>query len=135
MKIKRTKLSLALSISIITQISCNSSEITKDSVENFSIITFDSTTISLGPISDSEIVKRVIKFRNSSDVPLYIKGVKGTCGCTTISFPKDRIIGSDSIEFSFDPKGQDEHPAKSIFIYSNTIPEVTEIKFTATIKK
>ena len=57
---------------------------------------FESQLIDYGIIEHNSNGKREFKFTNTGDKSLIIKSVKGSCGCTVPTWPKEPITPEDS---------------------------------------
>lgn len=87
-------------------------------------ISLPSDTINCGQVVFKHPVKAEFKMKNSGDKPLLISDVKTSCGCTTVSYPKDAIAPGKTFSVSavYDAK-QLGHFQKEVGIYSNTSDE------------
>lgn len=83
-------------------------------------ISLPSDTINCGQVVYKHAVKTEFKMKNSGDKPLLISDVKTSCGCTTVSYPKDAIAPGKKFTVSavYDAK-QLGHFQKEVGIYSN----------------
>ena len=57
---------------------------------------FESQLIDYGIIEHNSNGKREFKFTNTGDKSLIIKSVKGSCGCTVPTWPKEPITPEES---------------------------------------
>lgn len=87
-------------------------------------ISLPSDTINCGQVVFKHPVKAEFKMKNSGDKPLLISDVKSSCGCTTVSYPKDAIAPGKTFSVSavYDAK-QLGHFQKEVGIYSNASDE------------
>lgn len=83
-------------------------------------ISLPSDTINCGQVVFKHPVKAEFKMKNRGDKPLLISDVKTSCGCTTVSYPKDAIAPGKKFTVSavYDAK-QLGHFQKEVGIYSN----------------
>lgn len=83
-------------------------------------ISLPSDTINCGQVVFKHPVKAEFKMKNRGDKPLLISDVKTSCGCTTVSYPKDAIAPGKKFTVSavYDAK-QMGHFQKEVGIYSN----------------
>ena len=84
------------------------------------IISTKNTTIDCKQVMFKHPVTAVFTLKNSGDKPLLINRIKTTCGCTSVSFPKNPVTAGASFEVSvtYDAK-QMGHFYKQIGIFSN----------------
>jgi hypothetical protein len=84
------------------------------------VMTFETTEIDYGTISQGADPLRRFKFKNTGTEPLVIKNARGSCGCTVPSFKKEPIAPGESseIEVRYDTQRIGEI-AKSVTIDTN----------------
>lgn len=108
---------LYFTVIIIFTFSCN-----KTNENNFAEIEYQKE-IDFGIINAKDTITKSFAIKNNSTVPLIIKNVKASCGCTLVKL-KDSIIErneSTSIVATYIPKKDDIGKiSKSIVIESNT---------------
>lgn len=63
-------------------------------------IAWDQTTYDFGSITQNVPAKATFKLTNNSDIPLLLKAVKPTCGCTVAAYDQDPILPGESTEIS-----------------------------------
>lgn len=61
-------------------------------------IQFDSESVDYGTIEINSEPFRTLKFTNAGDEPLVIKNVRGNCGCTVPTWPRDAIMPGQTEE-------------------------------------
>ena len=98
-KNKMKKLALLLFIGCIG-LSINAQEATKVSDPNAPKFKFETKTVDFGNIEQGSERVRVLSFTNIGKSPLIISNVKGSCGCTVPSVPKEPIMPGKSGEIT-----------------------------------
>ena len=99
-------------------------------------LTIDEPTFDFGEINDINLVFKTVTLTNTGDAELEIKGVKGTCGCTTGKLEKNQLEPgeSTSLKIQFLPATYDGEISKAIKVFSNDIDsKISTITFTATV--
>ena len=89
---------------------------------------FDSTTMSMGRISQGVLVERTFRFKNTGGNAVLITDVRATCGCTVgKSWPREPVPpgGTGEIQVSFDSEGREGLQEKTITVVANTRPSTT----------
>lgn len=83
-------------------------------------IEWDATTHDFGKIIQNKPAKAEFEFKNTSMVPLVIKSVKPSCGCTVADYPSEPIQPGNTakIAVSYNAKSPG-YFAKSITVNSN----------------
>ncbi len=94
---------------------------------NAPVFEFESKTINYGEIAHNSDGVKTLKFKNIGKSPLIISNVKGSCGCTVPSAPKEPIMpgneGEIKVKYATNRVGS---ISKTITIYSNaSTPTVT----------
>lgn len=91
--------------------------------------------VDFGTITEGDTVQRDFKFANAGEFPLIINNVSTSCGCTVPQWPRDPIGPGEtsSILVKFNSRGKMGPQAKTISIYANTDPAVTDITFKAVV--
>jgi hypothetical protein len=99
-------------------------------------IEWKETSIDMGEIALKKPVVVEFSFKNTGMVPIIIREVKPSCGCTVADFPKQPILsggeGKISVTYDADLSG---YFSKTISVYSNTEQAVTELFIKGTVKK
>ena len=62
------------------------------------VFEFESEVIDYGEIAANSDGNRVFKFKNVGKSPLIISNVKGSCGCTVPTYPKEPILPGETAE-------------------------------------
>jgi hypothetical protein len=86
------------------------------------ILTFINKEHDFGTFRESDgIVSYDFNFSNQGQIPLIIKEVKASCGCTTPSWPHEPILPgkTGSIRVSFNPKNRPGPFSKTVLVSSN----------------
>ena len=66
--------------------------------ENAPIFKFENEVVDYGEIARNSDGVKILKFTNVGKSPLIITNVKGSCGCTVPTWPKEPIMPGDSGE-------------------------------------
>ena len=91
--------------------------------------------VDFGKLTEGDTVQRDFKFKNTGEFPLIINNVGTSCGCTVPQWPRDPIGPGEtsSILVKFNSRGKSGLQAKTVSIYANTDPAVTDITFRAEV--
>lgn len=94
----------------------------------------------LGNLEEGKIYERSFPIKNTGDSALEVRAVKVGCGCTTILYPKDKVMvpPAQAIEakFTFNTEGMDGEGVKYIYIESNDPDEpVIKLKLTCNVQR
>lgn len=91
--------------------------------------------VDFGKLTEGDTVQRDFKFKNTGEFPLIINNVGTSCGCTVPQWPRDPIGPGEtsSILVKFNSRGKSGSQAKTVSIYANTDPAVTDITFRAEV--
>lgn len=82
-------------------ISLNAQEtVIQENSENAPKFKFETASIDYGTIEKNADGLKVLKFTNVGNSPLIITNVKGSCGCTVPSTPKEPIMPGETGEIS-----------------------------------
>lgn len=115
------KLFLILFVGVIS-IQVQSQELNPDSI--VPIFEFEQEVIDYGDIAHNSDGNRVFKFKNVGKSPLIISQVKGSCGCTVPTKPKEPILpgetGEIKVKYATDRIGPF---SKTVTIISNASEE------------
>lgn len=89
------------------------------------ILSFEETEYDFGQVVKGAQVKHDFKFTNTGETTLIIADVKGSCSCTSPSFPTEPIEPGESgiISALIDTKKLSGKTSKSLRISANTYPE------------
>lgn len=92
-------------------------------------ISFDKVVYDFGKVNEGTVVSFDFKFTNVGKKDLYLLYHETTCGCTVPEFTKDAVKPgkSDKITVKFDTKGKKLSQTKKIKIFTNSIPNMTEL--------
>jgi len=117
------KISLILFIGLIA-FSVNAQEkvITDKVDEEAPIIKLETKVVNYGDIARNSDGINVLKFTNVGKSPLIISNVKGSCGCTVPTWPKEPIMPDDEGEIQIKYATNRIGPfSKTITIVSNAV--------------
>ncbi|ARK11929.1 DUF1573 domain-containing protein [Fibrivirga algicola] len=84
-----------------------------------------------GQITEGDTVEYLYKFVNKGELPLMINNITASCGCTTPDWPRDPVApGQESaVRVRFNSRGKQGEQRKSVSIYANTEPAMTNVEF------
>ncbi len=99
----------------------NSNNSLYDSV-NYAFIKFETKTFNLDTVKTNSTTQRSFKFINTGKIPLIIKEIKSSCGCTVVTFSKKPISPQNSgiIEFSYTAPHKPGTINKYLIVLTNT---------------
>lgn len=103
-----------------------------DSASLTTIEWLDSTSLSLGKVSEGKVVEVTYRFRNSGKKPLVFENVSASCGCTVPEKPEKPYAPGEEgvIKAKFDSKGRPHGEAhKMVYVDANTSPKSTQLSF------
>lgn len=88
-----------------------------------------------GAITEGDTVQHVFKFTNTGEFPLIINNVTASCGCTTPEWPREPLApgAASSILVRFNSRNKSGVQNKTVSIYANTDPSVTDLAFTVLV--
>ncbi len=88
-------------------------------------------THNFGTITEGDTVEHDFAFTNTGKFPLIINNITASCGCTTPEWPRDPIApGQQSaIKVRFNSKGKVGMQNKTITIFANTEPAMSDVQF------
>lgn len=89
---------------------------------NYTTIEWINTVKDIGAVAEGDSILIKFKFRNTGVHPLFISGVRPSCGCTVAQYPINAIMPGEASELavSFDTLGQAGNVHKTIIVTSNT---------------
>lgn len=94
------------------------------------------TTISMGEVRMGAICQRTIQVKNTSDVPLWITNVRGSCGLSVPTWPRTQLqpgsVGAITVRYDSSRPGEIN---RSLTIVANTENASTIFKVTGMILK
>lgn len=104
--------------------------------EKAGVLTFESTEIDYGSIQQKADGHRTFKFTNTGDAPIVITNVKGSCGCTVPTAPKDPIMPGQSseIQVKYDTNRVGAF-SKTVTVTSNASEPTKLLKIKGTVLK
>lgn len=91
-------------------------------------MSFVNTSHHFGSIrEEAGIAEHKFLFINHGDIPLKIKEVKASCGCTTPAWSADEILPADTghVTVQYDPRNRPGPFSKTITVTSNGTPNVS----------
>ncbi|QDK78251.1 DUF1573 domain-containing protein [Spirosoma sp. KCTC 42546] len=122
------------------QISCDNRQQGKESKEVASgkmpKITFDEKGIyDFGTLTEGDTVEHVFAFKNTGEFPLIINNITASCGCTTPEWPHEPVAPGEksSVKVRFNSRGKSGEQSKTITIFANTEPSMTDLHFKALV--
>ncbi len=88
-----------------------------------------------GTITEGDTVEHVFRFKNTGEFPLIINNVTASCGCTTPEWPREPVApgASSSVRVRFNSRNKGGVQNKTVSIYANTNPSVTDLAFTVVV--
>ena len=100
-------------------------------------IVFEDMIHDFGTLGQDDKQKHTFKFKNPSDLNLYVMDVNTSCGCTVASFSEEKIKPGESgeININYDPKNRSGLQEKKIIVTSNAYPNTIELTIIAEILK
>jgi hypothetical protein len=112
---------------VLIAFSCSSksnqtSEQVADST-HFAELTYIEDFFDVGTVHSGELVKHTFRFRNTGNLPLVVKDVIPSCGCTKVDVSKKILKpGEDAlVEVVFDSKGWFGSQYKSVTLRTNGV--------------
>ncbi|MVM41028.1 DUF1573 domain-containing protein [Spirosoma sp. HMF3257] len=122
------------------QISCDNRQQGKESKEVASEkmpkITFAETGIyDFGTLTEGDTVEHTFAFTNTGEFPLIINNITASCGCTTPDWPHEPVApgAKSSVRVRFNSRGKSGEQSKTITIFANTEPAMTDLHFKAMV--
>ncbi|GAB4030650.1 DUF1573 domain-containing protein [Spirosoma jeollabukense] len=99
-------------------------------------IKFDQTGIyDFGTLTEGDTVEHVFSFTNTGEFPLIINNVTASCGCTTPDWPHEPVAPGtkSSVRVRFNSRGKSGEQNKTVTIFANTEPAMTDLQFKAMV--
>lgn len=89
-----------------------------------------------GEITEGDTVEHDFQFTNVGEFPLIINNITASCGCTTPEWPREPIApGQQSaIKVRFNSKGKVGLNNKTVTIFANTEPAMSDLQFRVMVK-
>ncbi|GAB3024891.1 DUF1573 domain-containing protein [Spirosoma pulveris] len=122
------------------QISCDNRQQGQASKETASTkmpkITFTEKGIyDFGTLTEGDTVEHVFAFTNTGEFPLIINNITASCGCTTPEWPREPVApgSKSSVRVRFNSRGKSGQQNKTITIFANTEPSMTDLQFKALV--
>ena len=137
----KKSLFIALTIGIsLGQLSCDNrqqGESAKTTAETkMPKITFAEKGIyDFGALTEGDTVEHVFTFTNTGQFPLIINNITASCGCTTPEWPREPVApgAKSSVKVRFNSRGKSGEQSKTITIFANTEPSMTDLHFKAMV--
>lgn len=83
-------------------------------------VTIDKTSISLGRFNWQEEQKAIFTLRNTGNKPLVVQDINTSCGCTSVSYPKEPVQSGRELKLEVTYKAEHpEHFNKTVTVYCN----------------
>lgn len=139
MKLKQSKLAILilLTVSCVFELKSQHNSKEPDDIK-LAKIEYEEKIYDFGTVIRGSRGNHLFKFKNVGEIPILLKRVKTSCGCTNVSWPKQPIEPGESagihIEYDTDKLG---NFYSTIKIKSNaeSSPDVLIIKGKITLKK
>ncbi len=89
---------------------------------HYTIINWADTIINTGDMKEGDTAFANFKFKNTGETPLFILGVKPSCGCTIVDYPHNSVTPGDSkfIKAKFGTLHTHGFTRKTILVTTNT---------------
>lgn len=88
-----------------------------------------------GALTEGDTVEHTFAFTNTGEFPLIINNITASCGCTTPEWPREPVApGTKStIRVRFNSRGKVGQQNKTITVFANTDPSMTDLQFKALV--
>ena len=88
-----------------------------------------------GDITEGDTVEHSFAFTNTGEFPLVINNITASCGCTTPEWPREPVApgAKSSIRVRFNSRGKVGQQNKTITVFANTDPSMTDLQFKALV--
>lgn len=88
-----------------------------------------------GTLTEGDTVEHVFEFTNTGEFPLIINNITASCGCTTPEWPRDPVApgAKSSVRVRFNSRGKVGEQNKTITVFANTDPAMTDLQFKALV--
>ncbi|MFD2570901.1 DUF1573 domain-containing protein [Spirosoma soli] len=141
MRFRNWLLVVAATAMSFAQISCDNrqqGEASKEvASEKMPKITFSEKGIyDFGTLTEGDTVEHVFEFTNTGQFPLIINNITASCGCTTPEWPREPVApgAKSSVRVRFNSRGKSGEQNKTITIFANTDPAMTDLQFKALVQ-
>lgn len=97
---------------------------------------FETEKYNFGKAKEGDIIYYTFNFENIGKVPLLIKDVRSTCGCTVPDWSEEPIAPGEegAISVKFDTTNKFSDQSKPIIITANTYPATTRVYLTGYVE-
>ena len=88
-----------------------------------------------GTLAEGDTVEHSFAFTNTGEFPLIINNITASCGCTTPEWPREPVAPGEksSVKVRFNSRGKSGEQNKTITIFANTDPAMTDLHFKALV--
>lgn len=88
-----------------------------------------------GTLTEGDTVEHVFEFTNTGEFPLIINNITASCGCTTPEWPREPVApgAKSSVRVRFNSRGKVGEQNKTITVFANTDPAMTDLQFKALV--
>lgn len=88
-----------------------------------------------GTLTEGDTVEHSFAFTNTGEFPLIINNITASCGCTTPEWPREPVApgAKSSIRVRFNSQGKMGQQNKTITVFANTDPSMTDLQFKALV--
>jgi hypothetical protein len=88
-----------------------------------------------GDMTEGDTVEHTFEFTNTGEFPLIINNITASCGCTTPEWPREPVApgAKSSIRVRFNSRGKQGEQNKTITVFANTDPSMTDLQFKAMV--
>lgn len=88
-----------------------------------------------GALTEGDTVEHSFAFTNTGEFPLIINNITASCGCTTPEWPREPVApgATASIQVRFNSRGKMGQQNKTITVFANTDPSMTDLQFKAMV--
>lgn len=140
MRVRTSQLLIALVGVGLGQLSCDNRQQAETSKvvvsEKMPKITFAEKGIhDFGALTEGDTVEHTFAFTNTGQFPLIINNITASCGCTTPEWPREPVApgAKSSIRVRFNSRGKVGQQNKTITVFANTDPSMTDLQFKALV--
>ncbi|WP_080238666.1 DUF1573 domain-containing protein [Spirosoma rigui] len=88
-----------------------------------------------GTLTEGDTVEHSFAFTNTGEFPLIINNITASCGCTTPEWPREPVApgAKSAIRVRFNSRGKMGQQNKTITVFANTDPSMTDLQFKALV--